>query len=64
MKQFNFKVSIEFDDELSKKFQDDEIENINEEMIDDIQSYVESIVVNEIVGIRNSKHITVNVNVL
>jgi len=64
MKQFNFKVSIEFDDELSKKIQDDEIENINEEMIDDIQSYVESVVVNEIVGIRNNKHITVNVNVL
>ena len=64
MKQFNFQVSIEFDDEISKDFQDDEIENINEEMIDDIQSYVESVVVNEIVGLRNDKHIKVNAKVL
>lgn len=64
MKQFNFQVSIEFDDEISKDFQDDEIENINEEMIDDIQSYVESVVVNEIVGLQNDKHIKVNAKVL
>lgn len=63
MKQFDFKVHIEFDDELSNKFQEDEIKNINEVLSDEIQCFVESNILNEIVGLQNENHIKVNVEI-